>query len=64
MCRRRPCFTPAYEWTLDIQDLTPLVRKIHKLIRAGEAAKAKDLLPRERVYPLALELARRVGVDV
>jgi hypothetical protein len=54
----------ADDWTLDIQDLTPLVRKIHRLVADGAAAKAKGLLPRERVYPVAAGLAGRIGVDV
>ncbi|WP_345438521.1 DUF4291 domain-containing protein [Actinoallomurus vinaceus] len=54
----------ADEWILDIQDMTPLVRKIHRLVHDGETAKAKALLPRERVYPLEPEIARRIGADV
>lgn len=51
------------EWILDIQDMTQLVRKIHRLINDGNAAKAKRLLPPERVYPIGPELATRIGVD-
>jgi hypothetical protein len=50
-------------WIVNIQDLTPLVRKIHRLINDGNAAKAKGLLPPERVYPISPELATRIGVD-
>jgi hypothetical protein len=50
------------EWTLEIRDATPLVRKIHGLLKAGEAAKAKDLLPKERVYPVDEALAKRLGM--
>ncbi|WP_433188249.1 DUF4291 domain-containing protein [Actinoallomurus sp. CA-150999] len=53
----------ADEWVLGIQDMTPLVRKIHRLVHDGETAKAKALLPRERVYPLDPPVARRIGVD-
>lgn len=52
----------ADEWVIGIDDLTPLVRRIHEL-KDEDAGKAKALLPRERVYPLPLELARRIGVD-
>jgi hypothetical protein len=54
----------ADEWILDIQDLTPLVRKIQRLVHDGETAKVKALLPPERVYPLDPELARRIGAEV
>lgn len=53
----------ADEWVLGIQDVTPLARKIHRLVHDGETAKAKALLPRERVYPLDPPVARRIGVD-
>ncbi|GCF10792.1 DUF4291 domain-containing protein [Dictyobacter arantiisoli] len=49
------------DWTLEIRDITPLVRKIRGLLQAGEEAKARDFLPRERVYPLAEALARNIG---
>ncbi|MFF5261599.1 DUF4291 domain-containing protein [Actinomadura viridis] len=51
------------DWTLGIEDLTPLVRKIHRLLQDGHAAKAKDLLPRERPYPLPEPLARHLAID-
>lgn len=51
------------DWILDVNDLTPLVRKIHRLINDGNAARAEGLLPPERVYPVGPELATRVGVD-
>ena len=50
------------EWTLEIRDETPLVRKIHALLQAGETAKANDLLPGERVYQISEVLARRLGM--
>ena len=51
------------DWTVAVQDMTPLVRKIHRLVTDGNAAKAKGLLPRERVYLIGPELATRLGVD-
>jgi hypothetical protein len=51
------------EWILNIQDMTPLARKIHGLVHGGETAKAKTLLPRERVYRLEPELAKHIGAD-
>lgn len=50
------------EWTLEIRNITPLVKKINTLRKAGETAKARDLLPVERVYPLPPDLARRLGM--
>src|SRR5712691_6459646 len=41
------------DWTLEIRDFTPLVRKLYRLIQSGHATKARELLPKERVYPLA-----------
>jgi uncharacterized protein DUF4291 len=50
------------DWTREIRDYTPLVRKIRGLLDAGEAGKAAKLLPRERVYPVNAALARRLGM--
>lgn len=49
------------EWTIEIQDVTPLVRKIYGLLQQGQQAKAKAQLPNERVYPLDEPLARCIG---
>jgi hypothetical protein len=38
------------EWTTEIRDLTPTVRKMADLIKAGRRDKAAAFLPRERVY--------------
>ncbi|MFD9334174.1 DUF4291 domain-containing protein [Streptomyces sp. NPDC060028] len=46
----------ADEWTLSIRDVTPLAREIHGLLRAGDDAAARSLLPVETPYssgPLA-----------
>jgi hypothetical protein len=51
-------------WTVDIVDLTPLVRKIHGLVRAGREDKARPLLPRERPYPVSPAIARRLAIAV
>ena len=50
------------EWTVEIRDVTPLVRTLHALIQSGHADRAKELLPREGVYPLPVALARRLGM--
>jgi Domain of unknown function (DUF4291) len=54
--------TYVEEWITRIEDYTPLVRKIYKLVQSGNERKAKDLLPRERVYPVAEALARKIGM--
>lgn len=51
------------EWTVEIRDVTPLVRKLHGLIQSGHADRAKQLLPPERVYPLPEAIARRLGMS-
>jgi hypothetical protein len=50
------------EWTVSVTDLTPQVHRISGLIRAGRNAQAVRLLPPERPYPLAPELAGRLGM--
>ncbi|KMO98508.1 hypothetical protein ACS04_07780 [Streptomyces roseus] len=40
----------ADEWTVSIRDVTPLAREIHGLVRAGEEAAARALLPAETPY--------------
>lgn len=51
------------EWTTNIQDITPLVRKMHSLIQSGQAAKAKHFLPRERIYSVNAVIAKRLGMN-
>ncbi len=50
------------EWALEIRNVTPLVKKIDALRKAGETSRARDLLPTERVYPLPPEIAKRLGM--
>jgi hypothetical protein len=50
------------EWTVEIHDLTPIVTKISGLLKAGQADRAKRLLPAENTYPLDSTIARRIGV--
>ena len=50
------------EWTLEIRDETPLVRRLHALLAAGEVARVGEGLPRERPYPLDPAIARRLGM--
>lgn len=40
----------VHEWTVSITDVTPLVREVHAVVRAGELDAARALLPVERPY--------------
>ncbi|MFF7240170.1 DUF4291 family protein [Streptomyces collinus] len=40
----------ADEWTVSINDVTPLAHTIHAHVQAGELDAARQLLPRERPY--------------
>ncbi|SCL34590.1 protein of unknown function [Micromonospora nigra] len=51
------------EWTVTLTDLTPLVRHLHTLRRAGDHAAADALTPVEHPYPLPADVAEVVGVD-
>jgi hypothetical protein len=53
----------VHEWTVEISDCTPLVRKLRDLIANGRASQAQRLLPRERVYPVEAGVARRLGME-
>lgn len=50
------------QWTLAITDMTPQVHKLYNLIQSGHADRAEAVLPRERVYPLPPDIARRLGM--
>lgn len=49
------------EWTVSLEDYTPLVKKIATLLRTGNEAQARKFLPPERLYPLPEALKRRIG---
>ncbi len=48
------------EWITDIRDYAPLARKIHALLKTGQADKAKKLLPPEKIYPVSQTVAKRL----
>ena len=50
------------EWTVAISDVTPLVRKLEALIRAGHADRAQEQLPHERVYDIPRDIGHRLGM--
>ena len=51
-------------WVLEIRDLTATADKIRKLRQIGRYDKAKLTLPRERIYPVAEETARKLGIGM
>lgn len=51
------------DWIVDIEDYTPLVHKIYQLKMDGRHDKAKELLPKEKVYPISDEIMKRLGMD-
>ncbi|MDE3229631.1 MAG: DUF4291 domain-containing protein [Chloroflexota bacterium] len=55
---------PRYvnDWTLEIRDITPLVRSLRALLDAGRATEAQARLPRERLYPTPAAIARHLGM--
>jgi hypothetical protein len=54
--------SPRYvdEWMISIEDMTPLVKKMHTHLRAGDVDKAKKHLPVEKVYPIPDEIGKRL----
>ncbi len=48
------------EWTVAIEDITPTVAKIYKLVRAGRIKDATRHIPTERVYPVSPEVGRKL----
>jgi hypothetical protein len=50
------------EWVVNIQDYTPLVRKLYDLIQRGHVDKAVKLLPKEKVYSVDAATAKRLMI--
>lgn len=50
----------ADEWIVGIEDVTPLAREVHGLVRAGDREAATALLPEERPYPVADDMPAHV----
>lgn len=53
----------AQDWITELTDLTPLARKIAGLVQAGQAPKARRLLPAERPYPVPDAIASGLRVS-
>jgi hypothetical protein len=51
------------EWIVGIEDLTSRVRKMYHFLHAGQAEKAKRLLPSEKVYPLSVMIGEGIQLS-
>jgi hypothetical protein len=51
------------EWTVAISDITPTVRRIRDLLKAGDHQAAAAHLPAEHAYPLPDQLRTRIGAS-
>lgn len=51
------------EWIVDIQDYTSLAHKIYQLKMDGNHDKARELLPKEKAYPVSDAIMKRLGMD-
>ncbi len=52
----------ALDWVVAIEDVTPLVRKLHGLCLAGKHSEAKLHLPKERPYPVSAATTLKLGM--
>jgi hypothetical protein len=52
----------ASQWIVSVIDITALAAKIRRLRQDGQYAKAKDLLPKERIYPVSAATARKLAI--
>ena len=51
------------EWTVAINDITPVVHRIRDLLKAGDHQAAAAHLPAEHAYPLPDQLRTRIGAS-
>lgn len=50
------------EWILEITDYSSLVKKIYILCKEGKYDKAKEFLPKEKIYYLPEEINKKLGI--
>ncbi|WP_017545244.1 DUF4291 domain-containing protein [Nocardiopsis prasina] len=53
----------AEEWVVGLTDITERTRRISEAVRSGRVARARRLLPPERVYPVPGGTAARLGIE-
>jgi hypothetical protein len=51
------------DWIVELNDLTPVVHKIRRLLEEGHVQRAKNLLPSERRYEVAKSTALRLDTQ-
>lgn len=51
------------DWISEIRDLTEITMKVRSLRKAGHYDKARRLRPREAIYPVTDNVARRLGME-
>jgi len=51
------------DWTVEIVDLSPIVKKILGHCQAGRWDRAREALPRERVYPVVAATRKRLAME-
>jgi hypothetical protein len=51
------------EWIVALTEVTATARLVHELLRAGDEHTARAVLPAERTYPLATQLAAAVAAS-
>ncbi len=57
-------FSHLDEWIVAIRDVTALAHRVEALARSGRPGEAGQLVPVERVYPVAPALAGATGAEV
>jgi len=53
----------ADEWIDSIIDITPIARRIHKLVQIGNLDEARQLLPSDSPYPVPEDVVPIIGAD-
>lgn len=53
----------VHDWIVQIEDLTETAHEIRRLVVAQRIEEARELLPAERPYKLAMTLAEHIGAD-
>lgn len=48
------------DWIVAIEDITPTVARLYKLVHTGRVKEANRLMPTERVYPVPSEVGHKL----
>jgi pre-mRNA-splicing factor ATP-dependent RNA helicase DHX16 len=52
------------EWIVKVRDITGFCKEIEQLVAAGKLDVAKERVPREKIYPLAEVISKRIGASI